>query len=171
MILEILLGLQSLFYKKEMTMKLPKTPVFIDLDNTVVDFSSAAAKKIEENPHNAYPQSEYGFFANLEPIEDAVASIQLLQKSKNYQPWILTAPSIKNPLCYTEKRVSVEKLLGMDMVRRLIISPDKSFFPGKLIDDNDSGNGQDRFRGDFIHFGSAQFPNWLSVINYLSPIV
>ena len=67
-------------------MKLPKTPVFIDLDNTVVDFSGASAKKLLENPNNAYPHSEYGFFANLEPIEDAVASIQLLQRSKNYTP-------------------------------------------------------------------------------------
>ena len=147
------------------------TDIFIDMDDTLVNFTKAKTEAIIAKPKNAYPHCEYGFFANLEPLDDAVASIELLLKSRNYRPWILTAPSIKNPLCYTEKRVSVERLFGEVMLSRLIISPYKGFFKGKLVDDNIDSNGQNEFNGDFIHFGSEQFPNWSSVINYLDPIV
>ena len=88
--------------------------------------------------------------------------------SGDMEPYILTAPSVHNPLCYTEKRVWVEQHLGMSMVNRLIISPDKSLLRGDyLIDDHASGSGQEEFQGELIHFGSEEFPGWQQVLDYL----
>lgn len=143
--------------------------VFLDMDDVLCDFKSAHQKALIDNPDIKYPQSQYGFFTNLKPLEGAIEAAKALESSAQYRPYILTAPSIKNPLCYTEKRVWVEKHLGFFFVKRLIICPDKSLLKGQyLIDDNAAGKGQDGFEGELIHFGNDQFPNWEAVRNYLS---
>ena len=57
----------------------------------------------------------------------------------------------------------------MDMVERLIISPNKSLLKGDyLIDDNYTGRFQNEFEGEFIHFGTSEYPDWKSVRKYLN---
>jgi len=139
------------------------------MDGVICDFYKAKEEALKRNPHNKFPQSEYGFFTNLEPIEGAISAIMWLMASKDFEVYILTAPSILNPLCYTEKRVWIEKHFGMDLVRNMIISPNKGLSKGDiLIDDNEKGCGQDMFEGDFIHFGSNKFPNWNEILIYLN---
>tara|TARA_R110002167_G_scaffold51814_6_gene149950 strand:+ start:9792 stop:10244 length:453 start_codon:yes stop_codon:yes gene_type:complete len=143
--------------------------VYIDMDDTICHFRSAFEQAITKNPAIQFPQSQYGFFENLEPIADAIASIQFLLADERFDPYILTAPSVLNPLCYTGKRVWIEKHLGLDFCHRLIISPRKDLLKGHyLIDDYNAGKGQEAFSGQLIHFGSTDFPDWLAVMRYLS---
>ncbi len=142
--------------------------VYIDMDGVLCDFEGRFNQALATSPAIKYPQSQYGFFAHLNPIEGALAAAEAIMNSPKYTPFILTAPSVKNPLCYTEKRVWVEQHLGMQWVRRLIISPDKSLLKGDyLIDDYAQGRGQDGFEGELIHFGSERFAGWQQVRNYL----
>ena len=70
-------------------------------------------------------------------------------------------------MSYTEKRVWVEKHLGLEFVERLIICPDKSLLKGNyLIDDLATGRGQENFEGQLIHFGTETFKNWEDVIRF-----
>lgn len=46
--------------------------VYIDMDGVLCNFSKAFNQKRIEFPEQLYPQSEYGFFLNLEPIKDAI---------------------------------------------------------------------------------------------------
>jgi len=144
--------------------------VYVDMDDVLADFSKGHAKALKINPHNKYPQSEYGFFSGLGYISNAICCMGQLIRSPNYDVYILTAPSVMNPLCYTEKRLWIEKHFGMAMVNKLIISPNKGLNKGHyLIDDNISGKGQENFEGEVIHFGSDKFKGWGSVIDYLIP--
>jgi 5'(3')-deoxyribonucleotidase len=138
--------------------------VYIDMDDVIVNYSKAWDAEKELNPLVRYPQSRWGFFANLEPIEGAIDACFALLGSKEYDPYILTAPSVYNALCYTEKRVSVAKYLGIQYVERLIICPHKNLCRGDyLIDDNITGKGQDKFEGELMHFGSNEYPTWAEV--------
>ena len=47
------------------------------------------------------------------------------------------------------------------------MSGDKSLLKGSYLIDDQNGSGQDRFEGEWIHFGSDSFPNWDSVVEYL----
>lgn len=142
--------------------------IYIDMDDTLCDFLGAFNQAVIENPAIQFPQSQYGFFSGLKPLEGAVDAMMLMLNSDKIDPYILTAPSVRNPLCYTEKRVWVENNLNMEFVERLIISPNKGLNKGDfLIDDITSGRGQESFEGELIHFGSANYPNWESVIDYL----
>ena len=138
--------------------------VYIDMDDVICDYSSAFESDLEANPGIQFPQSQYGFFQKLKPIEGAIISVEALIKSEKYVPYVLTAPSTRNPFSYTEKRIWIEKYFGYDFTKRLIICSDKGLLKGDiLIDDNTSGKGQENFEGQLIYFGSDEFPNWEAV--------
>jgi 5'-nucleotidase len=146
-----------------------KVILYIDMDGVICDFYKAKIEALERNPDNKFPQCEYGFFTNLEPIRGAKNAVKWLMSSKKFEVYVLTAPSLPNPLCYTEKRMWIQNHFGMELVNNMIISPHKHLNKGDiLIDDNLSGCGQDMFEGELIHFGSKRFPNWEEVLIYLN---
>jgi 5'-nucleotidase len=154
---------------KKIMMPTTKRIVYVDMDDVLCNYSGAYLAEISLHPENKYPQSQYGFFVNLQPIEGAVDAIKALIQSDNYEPYILTAPSIHNPFSYTEKRIWTEKHLGFEFVDRLIICSNKGLLKGDfLIDDNTFGKGQENFEGTFIHFGSKAFTDWNDVNTQLA---
>jgi len=145
-----------------------KKIVYIDMDDVLCDFTGAYKKARLNNPKMQFPQAEFGFFTNLKAIGGAVEAVNSLINSERYDAYILTAPSIKNPLCYTEKRIWVEQQFGLEFVNKLIISPNKSLLKGDfLIDDNIQGKGQEGFEGEVLQFGSKTYPTWATVLAYL----
>lgn len=140
-----------------------KIIVYVDMDGTMVDFSSAYKARRQENPLVGYPQSEYGFFENLKPFPDMVETMKAMQADIRYEVFILTAPSEKNPLCYTEKRNSIEKLLGFEWLERLIIAPYKGLMIGDYLIDDMTGKGQEDFLGHHVHYGRGEIKNWTDV--------
>ncbi len=137
------------------------------MDGVLCDYQNAFDEAIQLNPKIAFPQSQFDFYRKLKPIKDAIESVNKLLQNNDFEVYILTAPSIYNPLSYTEKRIWVEEYLGMQMVEKLIISPNKSLLKGHyLIDDTKEGRGQENFEGKLIHFGSEKFSDWQKVLSY-----
>ncbi len=131
------------------------------MDDVLCDFSQAHKNARLKNPELDYPQSIAGFFTNLKPLPNCIKLVNKLRSVDVFEVYILTAPSIMNPLCYTEKRLWIGEKFDMDMVGNLIISPNKGLNKGDyLIDDNINGKGQENFEGEVLHFGSDKFKNW-----------
>ena len=63
--------------------------VYIDMDDVLCDYTTASNKAIKETPGIAFPQSEYGFYANLVPITGAIESIKKLIFEPSYQNLLL----------------------------------------------------------------------------------
>ena len=146
-----------------------KRRVYIDMDDVLCDYSTAHHRDAELHPENPYPQSRKGFYEGLVPIKDALTAMSWLNQDNRFEPYILTAPSVYNPLSYTEKRLWVETHLGFEWCICLIICPDKSLLSGDiLIDDRLSGHGQERFSGELLQFGSPKFPDWKTITAYLA---
>lgn len=138
------------------------------MDGVLCDFMKSFSHIKAQHPSIEFPQSIAGFYENLEPISDAVNAYKKLTSDSHYCVYILTAPSIYNPLSYTEKRLWVEKHLGFESIKKLIICADKNLFKGEyLIDDRINSHKQSDFEGELIHFGSKQYPNWKTIINKL----
>lgn len=135
------------------------------MDNTLCDFSKAYQKYLEKCPNQKYPQSQFGFFIKLEEIPDAIESFKKLEEY--FEVRILTRPSIYNLNSYTEKAYWILEHLGFDTLKRLDISCDKSLHIGDYLIDDSDGDGQLEFKGEFIKFGSNEFPNWKYIINYI----
>lgn len=144
--------------------------VYVDMDGVLCDITKQHQTYKKLFPTQLYPQSQYGFFYDMDPIQDSIDSVKLLMD--HFDVWILTAPSYKNPMCLAEKNMWIRKHFGIDFTEKIIISSDKSLCKGDyLIDDNKEGRGQDRFEGELILFGSNKFSNWNKVIDYLLPPV
>jgi 5'(3')-deoxyribonucleotidase len=142
-----------------------KKIIYVDMDNVLCNIKKLAREKFTQFPDMKYPQSQYGFFIELEEIENAVKSVKNLQEECGFDIWFLTAPSWQNPMCYAEKNYWIRQHFGLEWCKKLIICNDKSLLRGQyLIDDNIMGRGQDKFTGKFIHFGSELYPNWLKVM-------
>jgi 5'-nucleotidase len=142
-----------------------KKLVYVDMDDTLCDYKSAikARRKFIQ-----YPQSKEGFFLNLEPLPNAISSMKKFLEDEKIEVYILTAPSVMNPMSYMEKRQWVEKHLGMEYCQRLIICPNKGLLKGDiLIDDLTEGKGQEDFEGELIQIGNEMFPNWNTIMDYL----
>lgn len=144
-----------------------KKIIYVDMDDVLCNFKDAYQKALLTRPEIIFPQSQPGFFENLKPIENSLQAVNFLNSIKKFSVYILTAPSVRNPLCYTEKRLWIEKHFNIDMARKLIISPNKGLSKGDyLIDDHESGKGQEFFEGKLLHFGSDKYSNWNGVIQF-----
>jgi len=144
-----------------------KKIIYVDMDDVLCDFTGAQQEALSKNPEIKYPQSQCDFYRKLVPLKNGIEVINYLTTQSLFTVYILTAPSVRNPFSYTEKRLWIEDHFGFDMVNRLIISPNKGLNKGDyLIDDHDAGRGQEDFEGELLHFGSEKFKNWDLVLAY-----
>lgn len=142
-----------------------KKILLVDQDDVLADFLGAFWNDLRKNPAIKFPQSQYKFFENLKPIDDAIESLNILKEY--YDVCILTRPSVHNPLCYTEKRVWIEKYLGFDMCYNLIEAYDKTMVMGNYLIDDVIHSGRFKPTWEHIHYGHGEFKNWKDITLYL----
>lgn len=149
-----------------------KKIIYIDLDDTIFKYTEELERLREIFPKQPYPQSKVHFFYNLKPFDNAVDVVKWLFELEGFDVYFLTAPSKENELCYTEKRLSLDKYFGQDIGYRMIISPNKGLNKGDyLIDDIKEGKGQENFEGEILLFGSDEFPDWIKIRDYFESII
>ncbi|MBB5187094.1 5'(3')-deoxyribonucleotidase [Zhongshania antarctica] len=142
--------------------------VYVDMDDVLCNFAQMYNESKERHPEIEYPHSVPETFLNLAPMDGAIEGFHTLSANPKLDVYILSAPSVFNPHSYTEKRLWVERHLGLDAAHRLILSPHKHLSHGDfLVDDQLDGRGQERFSGELLHFGSQQFPNWPSIVDHI----
>lgn len=141
-----------------------KKRIYIDMDGILCDFYGAAKKELERNPKQPYPQSRWGFFLKLEPLPNAIESVNELKKT--FDVWILTRPSYNNINCYSEKAQWVLDNLGYDMLEKTILCGDKSLIKGDFLIDDQGNAGQENFEGKWLKFGSENFKDWYTIIDF-----
>lgn len=149
--------------------------LFIDLDNVVYKYAEAHAAEYCAKT-NPYPQSRVGFFKELKLYPNAVEVIKKL--AGKHDVYFLTAPSIKNLHCWSEKAFSIERDFGEEYLERLVITSNKGLLrkpydtlnPDNrtmLIDDHNQGGGREEFfvQGDMYWFAGKD-ADWLKVANF-----
>ena len=138
------------------------------MDNVLVDFQSGIdqlTQEVKEEYEGRLDEVPH-IFSLMFPMSKAIESYKLL--AEKFDTYILSTSPWENPTAGHDKLIWVKKYLGKEAYKRLILSHHKHLNSGDyLIDDRHAHNGSDKFKGEFIHFGSAKFPDWDSVINYL----
>lgn len=104
-------------------------------------------------------------FHNLEPIEGGVDSVKELMKY--YEVFFLSTPMDSLVESYTGKKIWINNHFGEHGANRLILSPRKDLNLGDYLVDDTLRNGVLDFKGEHIHFGTKDFPNWNIVFEYL----
>lgn len=149
--------------------------LYVDMDNTLVDFR-ARLDGIDPMLRERYAGREDelpGLFALMPPVAGAIEAFREL--SAMFDTYILSTAPWGNPSAWQHKVEWVHVHFGIDRdtpaYKRLILSHHKHLNQGDfLVDDRPSHNGADRFDGEVIAFGSAQFPDWPSVVAHLRTV-
>lgn len=155
-----------------------KKILYIDMDDVIADFG-AAIKEVCPNLEvgDGFPNylkrkeevrkiclQNHRIFLNLKPIKDSIDSVKLL--SEHFEIYFLSTPMWDLPESYTDKRLWLEKHFGEFAKDRLILTNRKDLNIGDYLIDDRTKNGADKFKGVFLHFGTAELPNWNAILEY-----
>lgn len=148
-----------------------KKPIlYIDMDNVLVDFKTGIARLTEEEKikyEGRYDETP-DIFSKMLPMEGAVESFKLL--SEKYDTYILSTSPWENPSSWSDKLKWVKKYLGSNAYKRLILTHHKNLNKGDFLIDDRTKNGAGEFEGELILFGSDEYPDWRSIVEYLLDI-
>ena len=146
-----------------------KKLLYIDLDGVIADFiSEMHSHPLREiPPYDEHPDTIPNIFRNLKLIEGAIASVNQLLESEKYEVYFLSTAPWNNPSAWTDKRLWLEELFGDVINRKLILTHRKDLVKGDILIDDRPNNGAKDFEGEWIHFGSDDYPDWNMVLNYL----
>lgn len=142
--------------------------LFFDMDGVLVDFESGlehvdAATKLR---YIGRPEDIPGLFSLMRPLPGAIEAVTML--AKHYDVFILSTAPWKNPSAWGDKVTWIVNHFGDVFVKRIILTHRKDLCLGDyLIDDRDK-HGASNFSGEWIQFGSDQYPDWDAVIAHLS---
>jgi 5'-nucleotidase len=141
--------------------------LYVDMDNVLVDFPSGIARLSESTVRDFEGRLDEvpGIFSLMDPMSEAIESFETL--ATHYDTYILSTAPWGNPSAWIDKVLWVQKYLGKPAYKRLILSHHKNLNDGHYLIDDRTKNGVDRFRGEHIHFGTEQFPDWKTVVAYL----
>jgi len=145
-----------------------KKILYIDMDNVLVDFPSGIARLPPDviNKYEGVLDEVPGIFSLMDPVIGAISAFKSL--SAIYDTYILSTAPWENPSAWSDKLLWVKRHLGEPAYKRLILSHHKNLNDGHFLVDDRTKNGVDRFRGEHIHFGTDKFPDWESVVAYLT---
>ena len=145
------------------------------MDNVLVDFKhginclSAEDKKKYRGRYDDCPN----IFSLMRPMPGAIESYHTL--SQHFDTYILSTAPWKNPSAWQHKLEWVHKHFGKtkrsSIYKRLILTHHKNLNKGDFLIDDRKKNGVEKFEGEHIHFGTSEFPDWKTVVEYLMKFV
>ena len=148
-----------------------KKIVYIDMDNVIVDFPTGIAKldeKTRQQYKGNYDEVE-GIFGLMEPMPKAIEAVH--QLAEKYDIYVLSTSPWHNPSAWIDKIKWIHRYFGEDknsvLYKRVILSHHKNLNQGDYLIDDRTANGAGKFKGEHIHFGAEEFPDWESVLKYL----
>lgn len=141
--------------------------LYFDMDGVIVDFESGIAKLSNETKEKYKDNLDEvpGIFSLMDPIPGAIEAVHLL--AKHYDVYILSTSPWNNPTSASDKIEWIKKYLSSIFHKRVILTHHKELVTGDYLIDDNFKNGAREFQGEWIHFGSEQFPDWDAVLKYL----
>lgn len=147
-----------------------KPVIYIDMDNVLVDFTSAfpyLSKETMEDYEGRLDEVP-GIFSLMKPNEGAIEAYRFL--AEHYDVYILSTAPWRNPSAWSDKLLWVQEYLGDVAYKRLILTHHKDLNRGDYLIDDRKKNGASEFQGKLIQFGSEDFPNWKTVLDFFKSL-
>lgn len=148
-----------------------KKIVYVDMDNTIVNFRSGIEKLSKEDQekykddYDKHPE----IFNLMEPIDGAIEALKEL--NNRFDLYILSTAPWDNPNAWKHKREWIERYFGKGkeniFYKKVILSHHKNLNIGDILIDDRPNNGAKEFHGEWILFGSNEFPSWELVVKKL----
>ena len=155
---------------------MPKRIVYVDMDGTLVDFASGVARIDPEiaAPYLArgHPDEIPGVYSLMDPNPGAVEAF--IELAELFDAYILSTAAWHNPSAWTDKLEWVKRTWGAGdeapVFKRLILSHHKDLNRGDILIDDNAMHGAAEFQGEWVRFGSPEFPDWGAVLEHVRPL-
>ena len=141
--------------------------LFIDMDGVIVDFLQSIDNHPEKDNYKGREDALPDVFLNALPLEHAIDSVGKLLDCGKYEVYIASTAPWATVESLTHKRIWIEKYFGDRLKKRLILTHRKDFLMGDYLIDDRLKNGAGEFKGELLHFGTAKYSDWKSVLEYL----
>ena len=141
--------------------------LFIDMDGVIVDFLQSINNHPEKDNYKGREDALPDVFLNALPLEHAIDSVGKLLDCGKYEVYIASTAPWATVESLTHKRIWIEKYFGERLKKRLILTHRKDFLMGDYLIDDRLKNGAGEFKGELLHFGTAKYPDWKSVLEHL----
>lgn len=141
-----------------------KKIVYIDMDGVLVDLVGYIYQKYVNFTIGDVIDRDTTPFYDAKPIKGAIDAFKFLFNDPRFEPYILSTAPWSNVESLTAKRVWVEKFIGYTATKRLILTHRKDLMIGDYLIDDRPNNGAAEFKGEWINFGSEQYPDWASIL-------
>lgn len=145
--------------------------IYVDMDGVLVDFGSGITQLSPEQilAADGHLEDVPGIFSLMRPMPGAISAYREL--SQHHETYIHSTAPRKNPSAWSDKLVWVQQHFGSEpdspAYKKLILSHNKHLPRGDYLIDDRTKHGVLDFTGEHIHFGTARFPDWDSVLAYL----
>ena len=137
------------------------------MDGVIVDFMQSVKNHPEFEKYKNEIDALPNVFLNALPMEHAIDSVGKLLDCGKYEVYIASTAPWGNIDSLSHKRIWIEKYFGDRLKKRLILTHRKDFLMGDYLIDDRLKNGAGEFKGELLHFGTAKYPDWKSVLEYL----
>ena len=150
-----------------------KKRLYFDMDNVLVDFKSGLdqvsdevkARYADDGTGKPHYDDIPGIFSLMSPMPGAIEAVHKL--AEKFDVFILSTAPWNNPSAWVDKVAWVTTYFGKVFYKKMILTHRKDLCKGDYLIDDRGKNGTSEFEGEWIHFGSEQFPDWYSVLKYL----
>ena len=145
----------------------PEKRLYVDMDGVLVDFDSGVNRlnNVTRATYAGHFEDAPGVYALMDPMPGAIDTLNRL--TQKFDIYILSTAPWDNPSGWSDKLNWVKQHLGPYFKKRLILSHHKDLLCGDFLIDDWNKHGASEFQGEWIQFGSQQFPNWDAVEKYL----
>ena len=144
-----------------------KRILYFDMDGVLVDFQSGIDRltDLEKEQYEGKLDDVPNIFSRMSPYDGAVDFVKTL--SEHFDVYLLSTAPWVNPTALNDKLQFVKDYFGDVFYKRLILTHNKQLNIGDYLIDDRTKNGAGDFSGEHIHFGTDDFPDYQSVIDYL----
>lgn len=139
------------------------------MDGVIVDFMSAVALQSEATlkEYEGRLDEIPGLFGQMKPMPGAIDAVRKL--NEKYDCHILSTAPWNNPSAWSNKVIWITEHLDDVFHKKMVITHCKNLCKGDILIDDRPKHGASEFEGEWIQFGSAKFPDWNAVLEYLLP--
>ena len=142
--------------------------IYIDMDGVLVDLEGNIRKmKTQETLYTTSNDLIPGVFRDPPSIPGAINAVNTLTSDPRFDVYIATSSPWNNPESASDKIWWIRKHFGDSLKKRIVITHNKNLLIGDYLIDDRTANGAGEFTGKHIHFGTEEFKNWDSVLNFL----